>query len=178
MASVEIQRYPEAKEPVWSLLDETRSLFDQIQKRAYNLFEGRGGGDGMALDDWLRAETDAVEIPKSELTEEDGKLHVKAAVPGLAAKDLHVTATPHELVIRGEMKHEDEGRRGKVYFREFNQKQMFRRFDLPAEVDVEHINAELRDGILDIDLPKAAQHEVKVTEGATKTAKAAKTAAA
>lgn len=175
MASVEIQRYPETKDSVWSLLDETRSLFDQIEKRAYSLFEGRGGNGGTALDDWLRAEQDAVEIPKSELTEEDGKIHVKAAVPGLAPKDLHVTATPRELVIRGEARHEDEGDRGKVHFREFREKQMFRRYDLPVEVDVKKVKAKLENGILNIDLPKAAEHEVKVTEDTAKTKKTTKT---
>jgi HSP20 family protein len=129
----------------------------------------------MALDDWLRAERDELEIPKSELTEEDGKIHVRAAVPGLTPKDLHVTATPHELVIRGEVTHEDEGERGKVHFREFSEKQMFRRYGLPAEVDVEHVQANLKDGVLDIDLPKVAQREVTVAEEGGRAAK--KTAA-
>jgi len=173
MGSVEIQRYPKTNQPIWSLFDETQKLFDEIQKRAYGLFEQRGGGDGMALDDWLRAEHDELEIPKSELTEEDGMIHVRAAVPGLTPKDLHVTATPHELVVRGEMTHEEEGERGKVHFREFSEKQMFRRYGLPAEVDVEHIKANLKDGVLDIDLPKVARQEVTVAEGAAQAAGAA-----
>jgi hypothetical protein len=40
-----------------------------IQKRVYGLFEQREGGDGMALDDWLRAEHDELEIPINSAAE-------------------------------------------------------------------------------------------------------------
>ncbi len=34
------------------------ALEDQIRRRAYMLYEGRGRQDGHALDDWLRAEAE------------------------------------------------------------------------------------------------------------------------
>ena len=36
--------------------DETRNIEDEIRRRAYELFEARGGEDGQELEDWLRAE--------------------------------------------------------------------------------------------------------------------------
>jgi hypothetical protein len=36
--------------------DETPNIEDEIRRRAYELFEARGGEDGQDLDDWLRAE--------------------------------------------------------------------------------------------------------------------------
>jgi hypothetical protein len=35
---------------------ETPNIEEEIRKRAYELFEARGGEDGHELDDWLRAE--------------------------------------------------------------------------------------------------------------------------
>jgi hypothetical protein len=35
---------------------ETPNIEEEIRKRAYELFEARGGEDGQELEDWLRAE--------------------------------------------------------------------------------------------------------------------------
>jgi len=34
---------------------------EQIRRRAYELYEQRGRGDGFALDDWLQAESELTE---------------------------------------------------------------------------------------------------------------------
>jgi hypothetical protein len=33
-----------------------RGTFDQVKRRAYEIYEARGGAPGHALDDWLQAE--------------------------------------------------------------------------------------------------------------------------
>lgn len=35
---------------------ETQNIEEEIRRRAYELFEARGGEDGHELEDWLRAE--------------------------------------------------------------------------------------------------------------------------
>jgi DUF2934 family protein len=37
-------------------------LEEQIRRRAYELYERRGRGDGHALDDWLQAEAEVSDI--------------------------------------------------------------------------------------------------------------------
>lgn len=155
MSNVAIQKKPDETKSIWSLVEDTQQLFNQLQQRAFQCFTQRGGGDGMALKDWLQAEREMLEIPPSELTEDEKTLHLRAAVPGLKAKDIEVTATPQELVIRGETSERNNGKKGKTSFSEFSEKKMFRRYGLPARVDVDKISADVKDGMLTIDMPKA-----------------------
>lgn len=53
-----------------------------IRERAFELFEYRGCTDGLAVDDWLRAEHDLFRVPEAELTEKDGEFKVLLNVPG------------------------------------------------------------------------------------------------
>jgi hypothetical protein len=39
----------------------TEDLTEQIRQRAYELYEGRGRQDGHELDDWLLAESEAMQ---------------------------------------------------------------------------------------------------------------------
>jgi HSP20 family protein len=97
----------------------------------------------------------------------DTELHVRAAVPGLQAKDIQVTATPREIVIRGETSERNKGKKGEARFSEFSERKMFRRYELPANVNVDKISADLKDGMLVIDMPKAEPaKKVKVEEKA------------
>lgn len=155
MANVAIQKSPDETKSIWSMFDNTQKLFSDLQQRAYSLFEERGGGDGSALDDWFRAERELLEIPASEMTEDEKEIHVRAAAPGLKAKDIEVTATPREIIIRGETSERNNGKKGKTRFSEFTERKMFRRYDLPSSVDVDKISADLKDGMLVIDMPKA-----------------------
>jgi HSP20 family protein len=155
MAEVAIQKSQDGTKSIWSMFDDTRKLFDELQQRAFGLFQERGGGDGRALDDWFRAERELLEIPASEMTEDEKEVHVRAAVPGLKAKDIEVTASPRELIIRGETSERNKGKKGETRFSEFSERRMFRRYDLPSSVDVDKISADLKDGMLVIDMRKA-----------------------
>ena len=156
MANVPVQKSPDGTKSIWSMFDDTRTLFNQLQQRAFSLFQERGGEDGRAHDDWFRAERELLEIPPSEMTEDDKELHVRAAMPGLKAKDIKVTATPREIVIRGETSERNNGRKGQTRFSELSERKIFRRYELPSNVDVDNISADLKDGMLTIDAPKAA----------------------
>jgi len=156
MAKVAIQKHPGVTEPVWSLLEDLREHFVAIKNRAFSLFKERGGEHGRDLDDWLRAERERFEVPSSELTEDDNAIHVRAAVPGLKATDIEITATPCELAIRGHTSRRKESKKGESSFTEFSERQMFRRFALPAEVDVDNVSAKVEDGMLTIEMPKRA----------------------
>jgi HSP20 family protein len=156
MSNVAVQKHNDETKSAWSLFDDSQELFNKLQRRAFDLFQERGADDGQALDDWFRAERDWLEMPVSELTEDENQVHVRAAVPGLKAGDVTVTATPRELVIRGETSTRNKGKKGEAHFSEFSQKQIFRRFGLPTQIDVDHVAAHLEDGMLTIDMPKAA----------------------
>lgn len=162
MASVAVEKYREAGTLPETLWQKMNAITDDIRNRAFDLFERRGRTTGSDLDDWLQAEREVVWAPASELIENKDDFRACLALPGFEAKDLEVTATPNALIVRAESTHTHEGKEGDVRLCEFSGKKMFRRLDLPAEIDVDKVTASLEKGILDVTAPKAMAKRLQV----------------
>ena len=155
MSHVAIARVHEGQEAEPSFPDELKALTNQIRERAFSLFQKRSGGDGDALNDWLQAEKDLTCATESDLVEEDSAFRLRVSVPGFADKDLKVTALPDALVVSAEASHHHEKDEGDVYFREFGEKQLYRRFELPKTINVDKVTAHIENGMLQITAAKA-----------------------
>ena len=138
-----------------SALEQMQALTEQVRQLAFQLFESRGGGDGHALEDWLAAEREVVQVPESELIDTNGRYEVRVAVPLFQARELCVTATPTALVIQGHSGHRHEAEDASVRFCELGRKALFRRFEFPDPVDVDTVTARLANGMLRIAAAKA-----------------------
>lgn len=159
MSQVAVEKISEKKSLTGSIFEEMKSLSDRIRDRAFELFERRGGANGFALDDWLKAEQDFLQIPKSELIENDGQFKATLAAPGLEPKEIKVTALPDAVIVSASSTHKHEKSEGNVCFCEFNEQNLFRRFDLPAPINVDAVTANLEKGVLTVMAPKAAAGE-------------------
>jgi HSP20 family protein len=155
MSTVAVQKVkkPEAAPSVFQSMDK---LFEDIRKRAFELFQERGALDGWDLDDWFKAEHDLVWAPESELVETDKEFQMKVAVPMMEAKDIQISALPDAIIVQGETSHKEEKKEGKVHYSEFSDKQLFRWFALPTGIDVEQVKATLENGVLQITAAKVA----------------------
>jgi HSP20 family protein len=109
------------------------------------------------LDDWLRAESEILQPVHLEVAETDEALTVRAEVPGFATDELDINVEPRRLTIAGKHESKEETTKGKTIYSERSAKEILRSFDLPTEVDTSKATATLKDGILNIELPKAAQ---------------------
>ncbi len=136
----------------WSDLDK---LMNQVRQRAYQLFESRGRGDGRDLEDWFKAEMELVKPVPLEITEKDNVLHVRADVPGFKEEELKVNLEGGVLTIKGEHREETEKKGEKTYHSERRARQIFRQFTLPLNVIADKATATLKDGVLELSLPKA-----------------------
>ena len=99
--------------------------------------------------------------PAIDVTEDKDKIVLHADVPGLAEKDLDVQIEKDVLTLRGERnlarKTDDEGaRRFERVSGSF-----VRSFTLPQTIDVEHVTAALKDGVLTLTLPKKPEAQPK-----------------
>jgi HSP20 family protein len=159
MSNVTVQKVPK-KENAPTLFESMETLFDDVRKKAFELFQKRGGLDGFDLDDWFRAEQDLVWKPESELTETEKEFQMKVAVPGLEPKDIQISAMPDAIVIQAETTREEEKKEGKVHYSEMRNKKLFRRFEMSG-IDVEQVKANLDKGVLEITAPKRALPEVR-----------------
>jgi HSP20 family protein len=162
MSNVAIEKVREGDASPPTLLEQMTELSEKVRNRAFEIFERRGRADGRSIEDWLQAERDLIQFPETELVEKDGKFQVRVAVPGFENKDIRVTATPTALFVRAEAKQENEKKDGDVYFSEFGRKQIFRRLDLPAPVNVDKVTASLDDGVLNLAAPKRVDVANKV----------------
>jgi len=136
----------------WNDIDK---LMNQVRQRAYQIFEGRGRGEGRDLDDWFKAEMELLKPVPLEVTEKDNILHICADVPGFKEDELEVNLDAGVLTIKGEHREETEKKDEKTYHSERHAQQIFRRFSLPVNVISDKATASLKDGVLEISVPKA-----------------------
>jgi HSP20 family protein len=95
-------------------------------------------------------------IPAVNLTEDEKNYLIDMAVPGFDKKDLKINLDGDFLTISSEKKEEKEEKNGKkVTKKEFGYSYFSRGFRLPDNVKKEKLDAEYKDGILKISLPKA-----------------------
>jgi len=136
------------------ILRELQNFVDATQRRAFDFFNQRGSLPGAELDDWLRAEREIAWAPQAELIQDENEIRIQVAAPGLEPNQIHITALPQSIIVKGESTHKHTGGAGSVQFCEFSEKALFRRFELDQRIDIDSVSAGLENGILRITAPK------------------------
>lgn len=103
-------------------------------------------------------------IPPAEMTETPEAIHLRLEVPGLEPKDLDVQVTAEAIAITGERKHEARTETKGVTRTEFRYGQFRRVIPLPARVENTKVQAEYKNGILNLTLPKAEEEKNRVVK--------------
>jgi HSP20 family protein len=100
-------------------------------------------------------------VPKVDIRDEDKEVIVSAELPGMDQKDIDVTVTKDAIRVSGQKKHEKEEDEKGFYRHETFCGSFDRVIDLPAEVDENKAEAEFRNGVLTIRLPKSEEAQAK-----------------
>jgi HSP20 family molecular chaperone IbpA len=137
------------------LIDRIEKLYDSIARRAFEFFEVNGRRHGHDLENWLRAEAEVLHPVYLEITETNDALTVKAEAPGFTANELNIQVDGNWLTISGKHESKEERKKGKTIYSERCAKEVLRSVSLPSAVDGSKANATLKDGVLNIELPKA-----------------------
>lgn len=103
-------------------------------------------------------------VPSAEMNETDTEIHLKLEVPGMEADDLDISVTDDSVSIKGERQSEtksddERGVRSEFYYGKFE-----RVIPLPARVKRDQVNAEYKNGILNLTLPKDKENEQAVVK--------------
>ncbi len=109
-----------------------------------------------------RREGELMIMPKIDLFESDNDVILKAELPGLKKDNIDVTVTEDEVHLKGERKEETETKKGSYVRKEINYGKFERVVALPAEIDPEKVQAEFKDGVLEIKMPKKEEAKKKV----------------
>jgi HSP20 family protein len=120
---------------------ELENLFDDFFSPART----RGEGD-QTLPAW---------VPDVDLMESKEGYTLRAELPGVAKEDVKVTLAEEVLTVSGEKKFEKEVKNENFHRSERAYGKFSRSFRLPNPIDAEKIQAEYRDGVLTLTVPKA-----------------------
>ena len=145
----------------FSDIDRTFAVMDQLRRRMDRIFDeyeparSREGLRAGHADEperlWARGRW-----PQLTFADAGSSLMLKAEVPGLSEKDVQLLIHQDVLTLSGERKSVvPEGYY--VHRQERSPLKFARSFNLPCKVEPEKASATLKDGVLTITLPKAAE---------------------
>ena len=131
-------------------------IYNSIARRAFEIFEGNGRSFGHELDDWFKAESELLHPVHVRMAESDDALTLEAEVPGFETKDLQINLEPRRLTISGKKETKEEQKKRKAVYQEQCSNEILRVIDLPAAVDASKAAATLKNGMLELQMPKSA----------------------
>lgn len=95
--------------------------------------------------------------PRVDIEETDDAYIIKAEMPGLKKEDVSIEIRNNVLSISGEKKEVREEKSKNVHRRESFTGSFCRNFSLPDQVSVEKVDAEFKDGVLRLTIPKSEE---------------------
>ena len=130
----------------WNPMKEMFSLSDRMNK----MFDGffyptTRDNEWMSMWDWN---------PAVDIYDKDDHIVIKAEIPGVDKKDITVDIKDRVLTLKGERSSDNEEKKDNFYRRERTFGKFERSFSLPAQVDLDKVKADYKDGILKIEIPK------------------------
>jgi HSP20 family protein len=128
-----------------SIQDRMNRLFEQTLSRSR-------GEEGVTATTW----TPAVDIYETADT-----IVMKAELPGVTREDIHIQIDGSTLTLKGERRFARDVQEESYLRIERAYGSFHRSFALPATVQQENVRAVLRDGVLELTLPKAEDSKPK-----------------
>ena len=134
-------------------LDEMQRLMERV----FGEFPQRG---------WMRpwraewpawAEMPELRMAKVDVIDRDEDVLVRAELPGVEKKDLEISTSDTTVTIKATMRREEKEEKGDYYRCEISRGSFARTVALPAEVESDKAKASLKDGVLELTLPKVAK---------------------
>jgi len=102
--------------------------------------------------------------PAVDVQETDKEYLIKADLPDVKKEDVKVELLDGTLTIEGERQQEKE-EKGKTFHKiEREYSKFLRRFAMPSEVDASKVQADFKNGVLNVHLPKSATAKPKAID--------------
>jgi HSP20 family protein len=127
------------------------SAFSDIDR----LFDDFIGRRWMRPFGWERPLAEMPELmPSVDVIDREDEVVVRAEVPGYKKEEIEISVSDSMLTIKGETKREEKEEKGDYYRCEISRGAFTRTLDLPARVDDSKAKAAMKDGVLELTLPK------------------------
>jgi HSP20 family protein len=130
-----------------------------IVHRAYELFKDSGFGNRHDLEVWQKSVSELLLQVPIKVTETDYGIRIRAEVLGFTEEDVEVRVDRHRVFIGGRQEKASisEDEKDESVCAERSTKEFYSESLLPADIDPKKVTAELKDGVLEIRLPKSVK---------------------
>jgi HSP20 family protein len=144
-------RYQEPELGTWSPLNRLASLREEMNRLLDGSLAAVTGNVGL-FGGWS---------PSVDVFQDKENVFVKAELPGMKKEDIDISFQDGMLTLCGERKAESEVQEGESFRSERFFGKFHRTISLPTKIEAEKIKASYKDGILTVELPKAAEAKAK-----------------
>jgi HSP20 family protein len=144
--------------------DVTPQRFDQQLERVFDDFFRRRWPRPFSFEWPSFAGTSEHAMPRVDVIDKEDHLLVRAELPGMAKDDIEVSVTANTVAIKGSVKREEKSDEGEYHRHEIFSSSVSRTVALPSEVDGDRATATLKDGILEVNVPKSSRASSKRIE--------------
>ena len=128
---------------------EPLNLFDQFNREINRMFSGGPVQANTAQErNW---------VPAVDIREEENRYLLSADIPGVDRGNIEVTLEDGVLTLKGERSREAEASDRQYRRKERVHGAFMRQFTLPETADTQNISATIKDGVLDVVIPKYAK---------------------
>jgi HSP20 family protein len=135
----------------WQPFTEIETIREQVDK----VFDQRAA---------TKDNSEAAWMPAVELVDAGDNFVLKAQLPGINPKDIDVQVTREAISISGERRYENTEEKSGYVRSEFRYGKFHRVLTLPAHIQNDSVQAEYKDGILMLTLPKVTEARNKVVK--------------
>ena len=130
-----------------------QEFFDLIARRPFELLGATPRFFTRELENWFKPEAELFRPVNLKLYETEEALMARAEVPGFTEKELDVHVEPWRLVITGKKEFKEEKKEPPVFKEKSSQ--IYRTAKFPVEIRPNDVKATLKNGILELTMPKA-----------------------
>jgi HSP20 family protein len=127
-------------------------LSDELERFFWNRGRSSGGEEEEVAPNW---------VPAVDISEDKEAVKIHAELPGLKKDDVKINLRDGILTLQGERKFEEEKKKDNFYRLERSYGVFARSFTLPNSVDVSKIQANMKNGVLEILIPKKPEAKEK-----------------
>ncbi len=96
-----------------------------------------------------------------DLYQTENDVVIEASIPGISPEDISISVAGEVLTIKGEVKQERENKEADYHIKERRYGSFSRSVTLPTQIVADKANAEFKNGILKLTLPKAEEVKPK-----------------
>lgn len=115
-------------------------------------------------DSWRLPKTKALQFPMVNVKQSEKEITITADIPGIKEEDISIEVSDNFVDISGERKEETKKEEEGYFHQEFRYGSFARRIPLPAEVKANKAEAVIKNGQLQIIIPKIQAEKPKVTK--------------